>query len=163
MQCGAKNRLGLPCKKSAIIGKKRCANHGGKSKGGGAPKGNNNALKHGIFSTNLTPQELEDYHLIKSGSVDDELLLSRILLSRMLDAEALADGLPELIEVTINHGGGLAVPTRIRKSKRIDYDLLIERGIARIESLEKTRLFLNKDKSSTTQQVRGFEVIECED
>lgn len=137
MKCGAKNRLGLPCKKWAINGKKRCANHGGKSKGGGAPKGNSNALAHGIYSSKLTPQELEDYNAIESGSVDHELLLLRILLSRMLDAETLANELPELTEVYINQGGGDGIPTKVRKSKRIDYDVMIERRIARIESLEK--------------------------
>lgn len=45
-RCGAKTRLGTPCKAPAVSNKKRCRMHGG-AKGSGAPKGNKHALKHG--------------------------------------------------------------------------------------------------------------------
>ena len=48
-RCGAKTRPGTPCKAPAANGKGRCRMHGG-AKGSGAPKGNQNALKHGAYS-----------------------------------------------------------------------------------------------------------------
>jgi len=46
-RCGAKTRKGTPCAAPAVQGKQRCRMHGG-AKGSGAPKGNRNALKHGL-------------------------------------------------------------------------------------------------------------------
>ena len=47
--CGAKNRLGHPCKKSPMDGKNRCHLHGGKSIGGVAHYN----FKDGKYSTYL--------------------------------------------------------------------------------------------------------------
>ena len=51
-RCGAKTRSGQPCKSPAVHGKKRCRMHGG-APGSGAPKGNQNALKHGEYTKEL--------------------------------------------------------------------------------------------------------------
>jgi glucans biosynthesis protein len=48
-RCGAKTRNGGSCRAPAVTGKKRCRMHGG-AKGSGAPRGNRNALKHGVFT-----------------------------------------------------------------------------------------------------------------
>jgi hypothetical protein len=48
-RCGAKTRKGTACQAPAVAGKKRCRMHGG-AKGSGAPKGNQNALKHGLYT-----------------------------------------------------------------------------------------------------------------
>lgn len=48
-RCGAKTRSGKPCRAPAVKGKARCRMHGG-AKGSGAPKGNQNALKHGLYT-----------------------------------------------------------------------------------------------------------------
>jgi uncharacterized protein YjcR len=48
-RCGAKTRNGSPCQSPAVTGKKRCRMHGGAA-GSGAPKGNQNALKHGLYT-----------------------------------------------------------------------------------------------------------------
>lgn len=47
--CGAKTRKGKACRNAPVYGKKRCRMHGG-AKGSGAPKGNQNALKHGRYT-----------------------------------------------------------------------------------------------------------------
>lgn len=47
-RCGAKTRKGAPCRAPVIHGKSRCRMHGGK--GSGAPAGNRNGLKHGLFT-----------------------------------------------------------------------------------------------------------------
>ena len=46
---GAKTRGGTPCRAPAANGTARCRMHGG-AKGSGAPPGNRNALKHGLYS-----------------------------------------------------------------------------------------------------------------
>ncbi len=48
-RCGARTRSGQPCRAPAVQGKARCRMHGG-AKGSGAPAGNRNALKHGLFT-----------------------------------------------------------------------------------------------------------------
>ena len=48
-RCGAKTRSGTSCQAPAVRGKKRCRMHGG-AKGTGAPVGNENALKHGMYT-----------------------------------------------------------------------------------------------------------------
>ena len=48
-RCGAKTRSGKPCRSPALAGNRRCRMHGG-AEGIGAPKGNQNALKHGRYT-----------------------------------------------------------------------------------------------------------------
>jgi hypothetical protein len=48
-RCGAKTRSGEPCRSPAVHGKKRCRMHGG-APGSGAPRANQNALKHGLYT-----------------------------------------------------------------------------------------------------------------
>jgi len=47
-RCGARLRRGGRCPLRPSPGKRRCFQHGG-ARGIGAPKGNDNALKHGFF------------------------------------------------------------------------------------------------------------------
>jgi hypothetical protein len=49
LRCGAKTRSGKPCMAPAVSGKRRCRMHGG-APGSGAPFGNQNALKSGLFT-----------------------------------------------------------------------------------------------------------------
>jgi len=48
-RCGAKIRSGGRCRSPAVRGKKRCRMHGGAPRSG-APKRNQNARKHGLFT-----------------------------------------------------------------------------------------------------------------
>ena len=48
-RCGAKIRAGRSCRAPAVRGKRRCRMHGG-APGSGAPSGNRNARKHGLFT-----------------------------------------------------------------------------------------------------------------
>ena len=49
-RCGAKIRSGGLCRAPAVRGKKRCRMHSGAPRSG-APRGNRNARKHGLFTT----------------------------------------------------------------------------------------------------------------
>lgn len=48
-RCGAKTRASGSCRSPAVYGKNRCRMHGGAA-GSGAPKHNQNALTHGLFT-----------------------------------------------------------------------------------------------------------------
>jgi hypothetical protein len=48
-RCGAKIRSGGLCRSPAVRGKKRCRMHGG-APGSGAPRANQNARRHGLFT-----------------------------------------------------------------------------------------------------------------
>jgi hypothetical protein len=48
-RCGAKTRSAGACRSPAVHGKKRCRMHGG-VQGSGAPRANQNARKHGLFT-----------------------------------------------------------------------------------------------------------------
>ena len=48
-RCGARTRSGGFCRSPAVSSKKRCRMHGGAS-GSGAPRGNQNARKNGLYS-----------------------------------------------------------------------------------------------------------------
>jgi hypothetical protein len=48
-RCGAKTRSGGACPSPAVYGKKRRRMHGG-APGSGAPRSNQNARKHGLFT-----------------------------------------------------------------------------------------------------------------
>jgi hypothetical protein len=48
-RCGAKTRASGACRSPAVSGRKRCRMHGG-ARGSGAPRANQNARKHGLFT-----------------------------------------------------------------------------------------------------------------
>jgi hypothetical protein len=48
-RCGAKTRCGGACRSPTVHDKKRCRMHGG-APGSGAPRANQNARKHGLFT-----------------------------------------------------------------------------------------------------------------
>lgn len=120
----------------------RCRMHGGTSRG--APKGNSNAVTHGIYSRKLTDEELEACASIELGNIDNELKLVRIRLMRIIENEHQADGSPELVEVANFEGGGANATSEYRKSQVLDYLATIDRLTARIASMELTRTYLMK-------------------
>ncbi len=72
-RCGARTRSGQSCRSPAVHGKKRCRMHGG-AKGSGAPRGNQNALKHGFY----TKQEIEERKKLRQLIRDAESLIEEI-------------------------------------------------------------------------------------
>ena len=49
LRCGAKTRCLGACRSPAVNGRKRCRMHGG-AQGSGAPRANQNARRHGLFT-----------------------------------------------------------------------------------------------------------------
>lgn len=65
-RCGARTRSGKPCASPAVSGKKRCRMHGG-AYGSGAPRGNKNALKHGLYTREAIAQRRQLRELIRQS------------------------------------------------------------------------------------------------
>jgi hypothetical protein len=142
--CGAKTRAGGTCKQLAMTNG-RCRYHGGLSTG---PKdttnSSRNALKHGIYATRFTDEELALSQELKLGNVDEELRLMRLRLRRALEAEHQANGEPELDEV-IERDISSDIGARSEEKKRVrDYNGIVDRIVGRIESLEMKRMELLK-------------------
>jgi len=57
-RCGARTRSGGACRSPAVAGKKRCRMHGGAA-GSGAPRANQNARKHGLFTKDAIAERRE--------------------------------------------------------------------------------------------------------
>lgn len=66
LRCGAKTRSGKPCMAPAVSGKKRCRMHGGAA-GSGAPIGNQNALKTGLFTREAIEERRALQDLMRSA------------------------------------------------------------------------------------------------
>jgi hypothetical protein len=63
-RCGVKTRCGEPCRSPAVKGKKRCRMHGG-APGSGAPRGNKNALKPGLHTSEAIAQRQQLRELMR--------------------------------------------------------------------------------------------------
>ena len=144
--CGAKKRNGEACQKPPIKGKTKCRLHGGLSKPKPAPKNNKFASKHNIYSQFMTEDEIEFSQQSELHSVDSELKLCKVQLTRALKAkQAQDDAIKDQDKVVIDsmtlgdanpqdQGGGDRIVY-----KRKDYDALIDRLIGRISMLTKQR------------------------
>lgn len=151
-QCGAKTRSGQPCKAPAMPNG-RCRKHGGTSTG--APKGNQNARKHGIYSAFLTEEERDAWSTLELGRVDDELRLTRIRLMRALARENEFGNTLEVEseKVDSSETGGTTTNSKVR-----DYAGLVDRLTARVESLERTRAELLKANPPEQAPVARIEI-----
>lgn len=66
LRCGAKTRSGGPCKSPAVRGRRRCRMHGGAA-GSGAPRGNRNALKHGVYTREAKAERRRTRELLRQS------------------------------------------------------------------------------------------------
>jgi hypothetical protein len=65
-RCGARTRSGQPCRSPAVTGNRRCRMHGGAA-GSGAPKNNQNALKHALFTKQAQDERKQLYELLRAA------------------------------------------------------------------------------------------------
>jgi hypothetical protein len=75
----------------------RCASHSGRC---GAPPGNRNALRHGLYSRALTPEEKLDLIAARAvEGVDEEIAVTRLMILRGLrQQDAPAEAYARLVE-----------------------------------------------------------------
>jgi len=93
--CGAKTRVGTPCKNSGMKNG-RCRKHGGLSTG--APKGNQNGYRHGLYSR-IFPEAKLDEAIAMQGDVSRELAITRLQLVKCLELQQLQGDTPEIAEL----------------------------------------------------------------
>ncbi len=65
-RCGARTRAGHSCAAPAVKGRARCRMHGG-AVGSGAPRGNQNALKNGMYTAKAIAERREITALIRES------------------------------------------------------------------------------------------------
>jgi len=65
-RCGAQTRSGSPCQAPATKGHRRCRMHGG-TQGSGAPRGNQNALKSGLYTADSLAMRRRVTQLIRDS------------------------------------------------------------------------------------------------
>lgn len=65
-RCGATTRSGRPCRSPAVQGKKRCRMHGGAA-GSGAPSGNKNAQKDGLYTREAISERRKLNELVRES------------------------------------------------------------------------------------------------
>jgi hypothetical protein len=125
----------------------RCRVHGGASTG--APKGNQNAIKHGFYSDALLDDaERELYDRAQPGTVDDEIKLAKVKLFRYVRAAGsveLQDMVDGALEVIRKQGAdlkGIDYDRRELKVAAPDYADLIIRTLDLIRKLELARVQL---------------------
>ena len=142
--CGAKNRQGQPCQRPPSKGKARCKLHGGAT-----PKGQRNAVKHGIYTKTLSDEERALYDTIEIGSLDNEIRFAKIMLNRAIETNAAVREDPnstknlagfELTEITRQTGDNSGGKSKTNlTSRRADLTAVIITLMGRIAGMEKTR------------------------
>ncbi|MGH8259860.1 MAG: hypothetical protein ACREUG_09235 [Steroidobacteraceae bacterium] len=140
--CGAKNRQGLPCRRTGEANG-RCHYHGGKT-----PKGQRNAWKHGFYSSALRADERQLFAAAPVGSLDDEVRLMRVKLYRLVklsgkkDVADLVDSALEVAQRHDVHPRFGDIEKREIRVKAPQYAELIIAGLEQLRKLEFTRFQL---------------------
>lgn len=154
VHCGAKTRAGGRCQQRGMTNG-RCRYHGGLSTGPKKPNSAGNALLHGMYAKHFSDSELEESAQTRLGSVEGELYVCRMRLSRALAAENAAKDKPELEEI-IKRDISKSVGAKSEKRWRTrDYGKVIDTILGRIESLERTRLMLRIELGLTDDEMNA--------
>lgn len=148
--CGAKTKSGSSTCKNSAMKNGRCRLHGGLSTG--APKGNRNALKHGIYSRLYSNADLEEA-IAMQGSINRELAITRMQLFRLLKLKQNVGDNPQINEIReqtlrAEEGEDHAKEATRRDAERAgEYYNPVEDDFTKVESaiLERTAIYRAKD------------------
>ena len=168
--CGAKKRNGEACQKPPLKGKKKCRLHGGATTKAGAPTNNKNSAKHNIYSQFMAEDEIEFTQQAELDSIDSELKLCKVQLTRALKAKQKqelelltaesnnAENTLQLIAIQMDDSEKGGTKTTFKYK---DFDAVIDRFIGRIQSLTTQRntlvlqeLSIQKGKLELQQLIR---------
>ncbi len=98
-----------------------CRHHGCNCKNpGGAPKGNRNGLKHGLYTAGLLDGERELWGDIDVAGLDDEIRVAKIMLRRALIAQAKRDGKVEQLKKLVRGEDSIEVATELLELSRLE-------------------------------------------
>lgn len=120
-RCSKKKRDGEACRAWAVRGTDppACSAHAGRNTGAGAPQGNQNALKHGIYGRFYTVEEIAD--LVASAmdaDVTDELAAARVGARRALARLEEELSLKDFVSVLRAFNESLTVVARLVRTQR---------------------------------------------
>ena len=65
-RCGARTRMGSPCRQAAVKGRTRCRMHGGAKGSGGPPGSRNGNFKRGFWTTESKRERRKPAHKFAS-------------------------------------------------------------------------------------------------
>lgn len=127
--CRAHMRGGAPCDQPAEPGKRVCYTHGG-APGSGAPKGNQNGLKHGLYSRMASAearQRIEE--LLTVEGLENEIAYLRARVEKLIedgaDTGAIDRGLEMLARLT-------KAQSAISKPKKVNQSEILAEVIERL-------------------------------
>lgn len=153
--CGAKTRSRVGTCRNPAKPNGKCRFHGGLSTGPKKYNAGKNNLKHGIYAAHMAEAEMDSGVVSQLGSVVAELHVCRIRLARALAAENAAKAKPELAEI-IKRDIAINIGARTEKKWQTrDYGAAIDRILARIESLERTRLLMRVELGLTDEEMNA--------
>ena len=123
-RCSAVNKNGKVCKAWSVWDSNppRCSAHAGRNVGAGAPKGNTNALKHGLYRSTMTAEEIDLLESCDEQSLQSELEMARLQVIRLAGYQ-LQEDVPFMQKVKM-------VPVIISAIRAIAY---LKRQIAEME------------------------------
>jgi hypothetical protein len=94
-----------------------------------APKGNNNALKHGLYARSFRRQEVEDFDALREGGMENlisEIGILRIAISRTFaqanDAEAAGETIDWIAYLSGIGEAATRVATMLKTQKFLEGD-----------------------------------------
>jgi len=95
----------------------------------GAPKGNHNALKHGLYAKYFTKEDLKKLNKMPINDLIAEILTTRLVISRILEGFVKADtfaysaAIASLVTVVNSHAmlTGTYTPLMIAFEETLDY------------------------------------------
>jgi len=138
-RCLAKKREKTLCQNFAMPNG-RCRLHGGKLTG--PKKGEQRALKHGLYAKGLIGDEKALYPEIKCGNIDDEIKILRIKLRRAWYAQGLWEQQHEEIQEDMQDQAQKRVEDeddKPKKKTRLTRSLEPKKEHYRLESIETTK------------------------
>jgi hypothetical protein len=116
-QCKATTRAGHRCKRLAKVGSDFCGLHDGSGAQPGAPRGNQNARKHGFYSRIYTEEDLADIASVAAtADLSDEIALLRVFIRRVAVEGVETMQAPELLSAISRACGRL---TQMLKAQRV--------------------------------------------
>ena len=131
-RCSAVCRNGRPCRAWAVIGSDPalCSAHAGRNAGAGAPAGNQNRLKHGLYASTIKLEKIEDPELLAQKGVAQEMALLRVILlrlSRFLGNEALPlQDIVSIVPPAVTLVRAIAHLQRQMEDVSIDWDRILD-------------------------------------
>lgn len=164
LACGAKLRKKkMYCRKPPCPGARRCHLHGGTNPG--APKGNQNARKRGLYTSVLTEAQKEMWDDVPVGDVSDEIKVAKLQLLEAMagkaeqdqwltieDATKAKNKIP-IEEISMRSGkDGKKVTSSVDVTRRrVNYDRAIHNIMNRIVRLENQQHILTGGDSMTAE------------